>query len=45
MKEADDSPDYAHIMPLLPLPQVFETQDNLEEPKGDEENIMIDLAM
>ena len=45
LEEADDSPDYSYTMPFLPPPQVLETQDILEEPEGEGDNIMLEAAM
>jgi hypothetical protein len=32
-------------MPYFPPPKVLETQDNSEEPEGEGDNIMLEVAM
>ncbi len=43
--EAEDSPDNFCIVPILSDPQVFQAQDNLEEPEGVGDNVMLEAIM
>jgi hypothetical protein len=45
LEEAEDSPNNLDSMPILPPPKVLETQDNSEDPKGEGDNIISEVAM
>jgi hypothetical protein len=45
LEEADGSPDNEHNVPILLRPQVLETQDNLEEPKGEGDSILFEASI
>ena len=45
LEEADDSPNNSDIMPMSPLTEVLESQDNMEEAKGEEDNTIHEAAM
>jgi hypothetical protein len=42
LEEADDSPDHSYTAPILPPPQVLETQG---KPKGVGDNVMLETAI
>ena len=42
LEEAFDSPDHSYTAPILPPPQVLETQD---EPEGEGDNVMLEAAI
>jgi hypothetical protein len=41
----DDSPNNLEIMPISPLTQVLKTQDNMEEPEGEEYSTILDATV
>ena len=45
LEEADDSPNNSDIMPMSPLTEVLESQDNMEEAEGEEDNTIHEAAM
>ena len=45
LEEADDSPNNSNIMPMSPLTEVLESQDNMEEAEGEEDNTIHEAAM
>ena len=45
LEESDDSPNNSDIMPMSPLTEVLESQDNMEESKGEEDNTIHEAAM
>ncbi len=45
LEEADVSPDYFCIVPILPGPQVLEVQDNSDKPKGVGDNVMLEAVV
>ena len=45
LEEADDSPNNSDIMPMSPLTEVLESQDNMEEAEGEEDNTIHEAVM
>ena len=45
LEEADDSPNNSDIMPMSHLTEVLESQDNMEEAEGEEDNTIYEAAM
>ena len=45
LEDADNSPNNSDIMPMSPLTEVLESQDNMEESKGEEDNTIHEAAM
>ena len=45
LEEADDLPSNPEIMPISPPSHILDTQDNMEEPKGEEGNIIREAAV
>ena len=45
LEEADDSPNNVDMVSILRLPQLHETQDNLEGQEGGEHSNMLEAAM
>ena len=44
-EEADDLPNKLDIMPMSPLTEVLESQDNMKEAEGEEDNTIHEAAM
>ena len=45
LEETENSHNNSDIKPILHPPLFLETQDNLDEPKEEEDNIMLEVAM
>ena len=45
LEEADDLPSNPEIMPISPPSHILDTQDNMEEPKGEDNNTILEATM
>ena len=45
LEDADDPPNNVNMVSILQPPQVRETQDNLEDPEGQEDSNMLEASM